>query len=133
MSKKLKLNILTPEKEFFNGEVDEVLIGSIAGPFGILSKHVNTITPLVPFITEYIIDGKKTRAFTSSGMLRVQDSEVVILCDACEDSKDIDIKRAEESKSRAEKRLNQKDGVDIERAKASLARAMQRIKLSEIQ
>ena len=53
-------------------------------------------------------------------------NEVTILANAIERSDEIDIKRAEESKKRAEQRLEQ-DDVDIARARASLARALNRI------
>ena len=44
---------------------------------------------------------------------------------------EIDLRRAEESKERAEKRLKQKENIDILRAEKSLARAIARITLAQ--
>ena len=44
---------------------------------------------------------------------------------------EIDLRRAEESKERAEKRLKQKDNIDVLRAEKSSARAIARIRLAQ--
>ena len=55
--------------------------------------------------------------------MEVKDNSVKILCDACEWPEEIDLKRAEEAKKRAEERLINKDNVDVKRAELALARA----------
>ncbi|RKY19726.1 MAG: F0F1 ATP synthase subunit epsilon, partial [Planctomycetota bacterium] len=58
---------------------------------------------------------------------------VLILGEAAELPNEIDIKRAEEAKARAEKRLQQakagKKDVDVVRAEAALKRALLRLRL----
>lgn len=131
MSEALKLTILTPERDFYRGEVVEVITESIQGSIAILPNHMPLITTLQPAATEIAQkDGKKLKAFTSTGILEVKNNELKILCDACEWPEEVDLSRAEEAKKRAEKRLqNQKDGTDIKRAQMSLARALARINL----
>lgn len=131
MSEALKLTILTPERDFYRGEVVEVITESIQGGIAILPNHMPLITTLQPAATEITQkDGKKLKAFTSTGILEVKNNELKILCDACEWPEEVDLSRAEEAKKRAEKRLqNQKDGTDIKRAQMSLARALARINL----
>jgi F-type H+-transporting ATPase subunit epsilon len=133
MADSLKLSILTPEKEFFTGEVTELITESIQGTIGILADHMPLVTALKPCETEISNkDGKKRRAFTSMGILKVMNNDVKILCEACEWPEDIDAARAKAAKERAEKRLSQKDGIDVQRAEMALARALARLKLTQI-
>ena len=129
MSEPLKLTILTPEREFYSGEVVEVLTESIEGSIAILPNHMPLITTLRPADTEITQkDGKKLTAFTSSGILEVKNNELKILCDDCEWPDEVDKKRAEEAKKRAEERLrSHKDNIDVKRAQMALARALARI------
>lgn len=131
MAEKFKLSIVTPDKEFFNGEVEEVIIGEVSGPMAILAHHINSVVALNPFVTEYITDGTKVKAFTSHGTVKVINNEVTIAVDACETPEEIDVRRAEEAKERAEERLSKKDGVNMRRAEAALLRSLTRIKASE--
>lgn len=130
MAEKFKLSIVTPDKEFFSGEVEEVIIGEVNGPMAILAHHINSVVALKPFVTEYITDGTKIKAFTSHGTAKVINNEVILAVDACETPEEIDVRRAEEAKERAEERLTKKDGVNMRRAEAALLRSLTRIKAS---
>jgi len=130
MADALKLTILTPEKEFYTGEVTEIITESTQGGIGIFANHMPLVTTLRPCVTEITeISGKKLKAFTSTGILEVKDNNIKILCDACEWPEEIDIKRAEEAKRRAEERLANKSGIDVKRAEIALAKALARIKV----
>lgn len=128
MANTYKLIILTPEREFYQGEVVELITGSTQGNVGILANHMPLVTTLRPS-DSYIVDkdGNKVKAFTSSGILEVKDNAALVLCDACEWPEEIDMKRAEAARERAEDRLKQKDGIDVKRAELALARALARI------
>ena len=108
MAEKFKLSIVTPDKEFFSGEAEEIIIGEVNGPMAILANHINSVVALKPFITEYIADGTKLKAFTSYGTAKVINNEVTIAVDACETPEEIDVRRAQEAKVRAEERLAKK-------------------------
>lgn len=131
MADALKLTINTPEKSFYSGEVVEILTTSTQGRIGILKNHMPLVTTLMPNVTEIIQkDGKKLKAFTSTGILEVKDNSVNFLCDACEWPEEIDFERAQAAKERAEGRLNkEKDNIDVRRAELALARALARIGL----
>ncbi|MHC6181260.1 F0F1 ATP synthase subunit epsilon [Clostridium sp. JNZ X4-2] len=133
MSEVLKLTILTPDREFYVGEAVEVITESTLGGITILPDHMPLITTLKPADTVIVQkDNKKLKAFTSVGILEVKANELRILCDVCEWPEEIDIKRAEEAKNRAEKRLSSnKDGIDVQRAELALARALARINLKQ--
>ncbi|MDF2883864.1 MAG: atpC [Clostridiaceae bacterium] len=128
-----KLTIKSPERELFSDIVIEVITEGEDGEVGILPNHIPMIKSLVPTITEFIdTKGKKYRAFTSSGVIKVLNNEAVILCEACEWPENIDLKRAEQSKARSEKRLQEKQNIDVKRAESSLLRALTRIKIKGI-
>lgn len=132
MADALKLNILTPEREFYTGEVTEIITDSTQGSIGILPDHMPLVTTLRPSDTEITEKGgKKFKVFISTGIMEVHNNEVKILCDVCESPEEIDFKRAEEAKKRAEERLKNKnhDNLDIRRAELALSRALARLKL----
>ena len=64
------------------------------------------------------------------GVFQFSDDKAIILTNACEAESDIDIKRAEEAKARAEERLAKTEvQMDLSRAEMALARAMTRLKV----
>ena len=77
------------------------------------------------------LNGKELKAFTSTGILRVHEGEVEMLCSACEWPEDIDVVRAKQAKERAEERLLHKDGIDVKRAENAILRSLMRIKTKE--
>ncbi|MBC2579845.1 F0F1 ATP synthase subunit epsilon [Clostridium sp. DJ247] len=130
MSSKMKLSILTPEKTFYTGEVSEVNTKTISGGIGILPQHSPFVGLLAPAGTRFKLeDGSEKTAFTSTGIIKVTKTEVAMIVDAAEWPEEIDIRRAEEAKDRAEERLKNKDKIDAKRAELALARAIARIRL----
>lgn len=130
MAGNLKISIITPEKEFYNGEIVELITENDFGKIGILANHMPMITTLKPAITTLKdTRGKTLEAFTSTGVLKVRDNEIKILCEACDWPEDIDIERAKEAKKRAEERLSKKGSADVNRAEIALQRALLRLKI----
>ncbi|KGM96250.1 ATP synthase F0F1 subunit epsilon [Clostridium novyi A str. 4552] len=130
MAKTFKLKIVTPEKIFFEGGAEKVNLETTEGRTEILSNHSAFIAMLIPTDSKLITDkGEEKKFFSSSGILKVDKEEVIMLCDAAEWPEQIDKKRAEEAKKRAEERLSQKDGVDMKRAELALMRAVRRIEI----
>ena len=130
MKNHIKLIMLTPEKEFYSGDILSLNSQSDEGVFGILANHVPMIAQLKPTVTTFTqVDGKELKAFTSTGVLRVLKGEVEMLCSACEWPEDIDAKRANEAKERAEKRLNNDtQEVNLKRAEGAVLRSVMRLK-----
>ncbi len=125
-----KLVILTPRKKFFEGEVGLVNVTTLAGEIGILPAH----HPLISVIktgTLHVQIGDKTHYFaTSGGVVSVEHDRLVLLLETIERPEDIDIKRAEEAKKRAEALLKSQSGeIDVLRAQTALARALNRIEV----
>lgn len=133
MKNSFNLNILTPDKTFYKGEVKDLTTENVHGGIEILNNHIAMITLLKPSITRFVDrDGKEYKAFVSTGIMKVRDNEVNVLCEACEWSNEIDFQRAEASRVRATERLKLKDGVDISRAEIALLRSLTRLKIKGI-
>lgn len=135
MSSKFKLSILTPQRNFYSGEVTELNTVTENGAIGILAEHSAFVGLLKPTATTFKLeDGTVKTAFTSTGILKVEKASVELIVDASEWPEEIDIRRAEEAKSRAEGRISKADAgkVDINRAEIALQRAIARLRIKGV-
>lgn len=127
---KLKLKIIDLDGIYFQDEVDLVNLTIASGNVTILANHLPLISSIKISHMYIKIDGVITRFAIAGGTLFVSESECKIITPAIEKESEIDYKRAEDAKKRAEERLssNNKD-VDIKRAEISLKRALNRLSL----
>lgn len=128
-----KLTIVTPEREIFSQDVTTFICESQKGQFQILPKYEKSIVVVVPnAATIKDENGKMSKLFVSSGLLKVKEDEVMLCVDAAEWPQDIDVNRAEAAKERAQKRISNKDkDTDVKRAEVALVRALARIETVE--
>ena len=132
MSENLKLNILTPERKIFSGEVKELTTENDLGRLEILPNHVAMITSLTPTVTSFTTgDGKKLKLFTSTGVLKIEKNEMSLLCETGEWPEEIDMSRAEEARKKAESLLKDTEDTKYKKAELKLKRALARIKAKE--
>ena len=129
---RIKLEIVTAERQTFADEVNAIIAPGVEGQLGILPHHAPLMTMLQPGEIILKKDGEETYLFVSGGFLEVRPDKVIILADACEHCEEIDIARAEEAKLRAEERIHSKSSeADYSRAEAALRRSVSRIKVAE--
>ena len=74
-------------------------------------------------------DGKEYFYATTGGFADIQPESVLLLLETAELVSDIDVDRAEESKKRAQDRLNDKN-MDKARSRTAIAKAENRLKVS---
>lgn len=128
LPEKIRLEIVTPEKLVFSGEVDSVIVPANTGYLGILPGHAPLLAELGIGEISLITGDKTDYIFCSWGFVEVLPDRVVLLAQTAELASDIDIKRAEEAKARAERLLASKDpGVDFGAAELAMLRAISRI------
>jgi F-type H+-transporting ATPase subunit epsilon len=131
--KTIRLEIITPDASVFQGEVDFVLVRALDGDLGIMPSHAPLLASLQIWPLSCMIENHKKNLFVSGGFLEVNSNTVTIVTLAAELADQIDIKRAEEAKKRAENRLyRQAADLDVERAQLALHRALGRIKTVRI-
>ncbi|HCX04470.1 MAG TPA: F0F1 ATP synthase subunit epsilon [Clostridiales bacterium] len=130
---KVKLQILTPEKNFFEGEVQLVVVKGVEGSMGIMYDHEPFVTPLGIGPIKILQDNRIKHAAISQGYVEVMEEKIVILADTAEWPEDIDISRAEEAKKRAEKRLSKKENhIELLKAEIALKKAINRINVAKM-
>ena len=135
MGRKFRLQVVTPDQTFFDGETDMVILRTTEGEIGILYGHEPLVAPLNIGSMRVRQDDESFRiAACSSGFFTVNNNVVTVVVDSAEWVEEIDLERAIEAKNRAEARIFEgtSKGVDVVRAKIALERAINRIKLREL-
>ena len=134
MGGNLRLEVVTPEKIVVSEDAQIVMASGTLGEFGVLVEHTPFLTSLKPGPLHYKdAGGNEKFLFVSDGFAEVLPDRVTVLAEAAERKEEIDIKRAEAARERAEKRLaGEEENVDVARAKAALARALQRIRVANV-
>jgi F-type H+-transporting ATPase subunit epsilon len=132
MAKLYNLKILTPERQFFDGEVEALTVSAPDGRFTILANHLPIVMPLMVSTILYKKDDKWFEVFNSEGFMEVRHEGVIVYVQACERPEEIDANRAEEARHRAEERLRQNQSTEEYReSKLALARAIGRLRVSQ--
>jgi len=125
---KIHLEIVTAEKQVYSGDVDSIIVPARTGYIGILPGHAPLLAELGIGEIMFTADDMTEDVFCSWGFIEVLPNRVVILAQTAELSSDIDLKRAEESRVRAEKLLMSGDpNVDYAAAELAILRATSRI------
>ncbi len=130
--KKIKLQIVTPDRLFYKEEVNRVVFRTTEGDLCVLRDHIPMTVSLGSGLVVIINDKTRVEAVLHGGFVEIQEESVMILTDAAEWPSEIDVDRAKEAKKRAQDLLEQEHQQDISQkmVKASLMRAVARIELS---
>ncbi|MCR4639773.1 ATP synthase F1 subunit epsilon [Ruminococcus sp.] len=132
MAKTFHLEIIATDRVFFSGETEHLVITAIDGLLGIMAGHEPLVTCLPTGELKYLVDGEWKYAAISEGFIQVMPDSSIILAETCELPEEIDIKRAQEARERAEERLRQKQSIkEYYETQAALNRAMNRLKISQ--
>ena len=132
MSEKLHLKITTHEKVVFEQDVDEIYLKGTQGEFGILPGHIPFMSSLEIGVGKVVINGQVKKFTIMGGIFQLKDNEALVLSQTAEDSAEIDVRRAEEAKKRAQERLDEDSvNLDVQRAEVALAKAMARLKATK--
>lgn len=121
--------VVTPKGQYLKQEVKSIHVKTVIGETTILPNHIPIFASLVPcrMILKNTNDAEEIFAI-SGGFLQFDKNEGMILTDAIEGKKDIDLERAKKSMERAKERLEKKDSnTNLKRAQLSLERAINRI------
>ena len=123
------LSIMTPERQFFSGQVEALTITGIDGQMTVLAGHAPMVVSLAVGEISIKQDGVWREAVNSEGFMEVLQDSVVVFVQACEWPEDIDMRRAEEAKHRAEERIRQRQSIwENKSSKIALARAIVRLR-----
>jgi F-type H+-transporting ATPase subunit epsilon len=128
---KLILEIVTPDRRVVREEVDEVVCPGIEGEFGVLPGHTPFLTALKIGELNYRIGDLRKYIAITWGYAEVDADRVEILADMAETAEEIDLRRAEEAKAKAEAKLRgQPEEVEFDKAQVSLEKAVIRMQVA---
>ena len=124
-----RLQIVTPDGKFFDGQAESITLRTVSGDVGILANHADFVTALGMGQARVGINGTVRTAACIGGMLSVSHGDVTVVATTFEWAEDIDIPRAERSAQRAKTVLDNKashTNEEIALAEARLKRALVR-------
>lgn len=120
------LQIVTPEREVFNREVELVRLPGMAGSFGVLRNHAPLIAALEPGEVE--VQGTDTgdHIFAiGGGFFQVANNQAILLADSAEEPGAIDLELAQRAEQEARERLAGEFGPGFEAERAQAEKALQ--------
>jgi len=119
---KLKLDIITQEKELLSTEIDQVTVNTEAGEVTILPGHIGLFAKLKEGLLTYSLAGKTAVVAVFGGFMDVSpDGVVTILADAADRAEDLDIAKIEAARAKAESVLKGKNPAPQDFAMAETA------------
>lgn len=132
MASTFVLEIVTPERKFFSGEVEMVILKTPEGEIGILPDHMPMVIAVAIGPIRIKKDGDWLEAVLNEGFMEIKQEKTIILVDTAEWPNEIDINRAKAAKERAEERLQrQLNQMEHIRSQAALARALARLRVTK--
>ncbi|MBI3232401.1 MAG: ATP synthase F1 subunit epsilon [Candidatus Doudnabacteria bacterium] len=128
----INFQLVTPERTVLSQELTSLSCPTTLGQITILPNHIPLVATLTPGELHAKTEKEDFFLHVSGGFVEVkQGSEVVVLADAAEHFHEIDLKRAEEARTRAEAAMKKIQLSEEEYAKvaASLERSLARTKI----
>ena len=127
------LKIIASDKVFYEGRCRNLIIPAPDGEVGLLPHHENMVIAIEGGIARMEVEaGKWNEIAVGTGFAEIVNNRVTLLVDTAEKPEDIDVRRAQEQKERAEEQMLQKRSIQqYYHTQASLARAMNRLRLAQ--
>lgn len=127
------LKIIASDKVFYEGRCRNLIIPAPDGEVGLLPHHENMVIAIEVGIARMEVEaGEWNEIAVGTGFAEIVNNRVTLLVDTAERPEDIDVRRAQEQKERAEEQMRQKRSIQqYYHTQASLARAMNRLRLAQ--
>lgn len=126
----MTVRVIAPDRVFYEGDITFMEFNTIEGIIGIYPRHIPTTVVIAPGVLKLKEASEEKTAALHSGFAEVLGDSVTILAESVEWPDEIDARRAEEAKVRAERRIND-DSQDLNRAELALKRAMLRLQMAK--
>lgn len=127
--KLMDVKVMAPDRIFYEGQVSFIEFNTTEGIVGIYPKHIPMTVVIAPGVLKLTEDNGDTKeAALLSGFAEVLGDSITILAESVEWPEEIDVKRAEEARIRAERRIKD-SSQDMNRAELALKRSVVRMQL----
>lgn len=80
--KSFQLSIITPEKVFFDGKIDMIILRGKDGDFAVMKDKSPLMSAIVPGKTRIFKDSDEKVAMIGSGYVRVYENDVTVVTEA---------------------------------------------------
>lgn len=96
MAEKLQFALVSPERELFHGEVDQVVVPGSEGEFGVLPKHAPVMSTIKPGALRILNDGAETRIFVNGGFADVTPDGLTVLAEDAVNLSEVDAAKVDQ-------------------------------------
>lgn len=83
----MHLEIITPDKKLFDGEVSVVTFPGSDGSFQVMNNHAPLVSLLGPGTVEYKTKENRQEVKITGGVVEVLKNKVIVLADGIQDTK----------------------------------------------
>ena len=127
------LQIVTPDRLFFDGEAERLVVRTSEGDIGILPGHTPLVTPLgIGPMRVFMPDGQVRFAAIANGFLKASPQQTTLVAVTCEWAEEIDVDRARRAKEDAEEKLRAAQSQrEHDLAELRLKKAINRLQISK--
>lgn len=131
MADSMKLEVVAPERIFYEGDVTFLEFTTTEGNMGVYPNHVPLTAIIAPGVLRIHENGDVKEAALMSGFIQILKDKITILAESVEWPHEIDANRAKEAEIRARRRIEEGSGIDMNRAELALKRAIIRQSLTK--
>ncbi len=133
MPNTLRLEIVTPERTAYSGDVQSVLLPGVDGELQILPQHIPLVTAIEPGELAVVLpNGEEDYLAVGEGFVEVTGAHVWVMTDMAIEMSEIDEEAALKAIERAQRAMQEKLSDEEHAAtKAALARSLAQINLKE--
>jgi len=125
VTEKLAFALVSPERELFHGQVDQVVVPGSDGEFGVLPKHAPFMSTIKPGALRILNDGAERRVFVNGGFADVTPDGLTVLAEDAVDLADVDAAGLEQDLKNARE--------DVDGAKDDARRDAAQLKLQRLE
>jgi F-type H+-transporting ATPase subunit epsilon len=125
-----RLEIMTPEKRFFDGECDSLIIDTPEGKRGILPNHTPMVAAIAKGAISFKSGGEWKTCFCTEGFAEVRPDETIINTQIVEWPEEMEARLADEAKGKSEEHSRQEQSLrEFNNSRTNIAIAMARLKV----
>ena len=128
--KKLRLQIITPQKPVLDKQVDFVALPAYNGEMGVLPGHIQYVAKLNYGVLRYIDNGVEEDFAVLGGFAEIAKDTVSVFAEDAALAKEIDEEGARQKVAQAKASLSSKDpDIDMDLAEIELKRSLLMLKV----
>lgn len=96
MAEKLHFSLVSPDRELFAGDVDQVIVPGAMGEFGVLPRHAPFMSTITPGALRILTGTSVRRIFVNGGFADVTPDGLTVLAEDAVDLDELDLAKLEQ-------------------------------------